>query len=125
MTNDDAKSDDERLAEILASMGQSVREWVGELESVAQRLIDASARSDRAHALKALRDIAHDISGSAGTLGFADIGNAAWPLETMCAGFVDTDAEPTDEERQKIVDLAGRVVTTANRSFEDRVTQDP
>ena len=118
MAHDDAKSDDERLAEILASMGKSVREWVNQLESMARRLGAASSPDEAARALRALRELAHDIGGSAGTLGFAEIGDAALPIELKCAEIVEAGETPTDGQCDEIVALVGGVVVAAKNSLE-------
>ena len=126
MAHDDAKSDDERLAEILASMGKSVREWVNQLESMARRLGAASSPDEAARALRALRELAHDtlrelahdIGGSAGTLGFAEIGDAALPIELKCAEIVEAGETPTDGQCDEIMALVGGVVVAAKNSLE-------
>ena len=118
MAHDDAKSDDERLAEILASMGKSVREWVNQLESMARRLGAASSPDEAARALRALRELAHDIGGSAGTLSFAEIGDAALPIELKCAEIVEAGETPTDGQCDEIMALVGGVVVAAKNSLE-------
>ena len=107
------KTDEERLAEILAAIDQSVRDWVRELEAEARQLETATSPQEAERRLRSVRELSHNIGGSAGTLGFTAISDAALPLEVRCLAMIDGGATPTVEERREIVALVGGVVNAA------------
>ena len=121
MGEDAEKSDDERLAEILAAIDLSVRDWIGELEDEARALETAPSSEEAERALHAVREISHNIGGSAGTLGFTTIGDAALPLELKCASVIDGGGEPRAEERRAIMDLVRRVTRAAEEALPSAV----
>ncbi len=111
------KTDEERLAEILAAIDQSVRAWVQDLEAEARQLEAATSPQEAGRRLRAVRELSHNIGGSAGTLGFAAIGDAALPLEVRCVSVIDGGATPTVEERREIVALVGGVMNAAEEAL--------
>ncbi|MCR8726088.1 Hpt domain-containing protein [Frigidibacter sp. ROC022] len=68
-----------------------------------------SSGEDCQQALLTARDILHKIAGSAGSLGFADLGEAAGKAETVVQEHIDTnfrDQTPVTEELDRFLELS-------------------
>ena len=110
------KTDEEELAEIIAAIDKSVRAWVKDLEADARALEAAASPEEAVRALRAVRELSHNIGGSAGSLGFATISDAALPLEVRCVSVIEGGATPTIEERREIIDLVGDVMKASEEA---------
>jgi chemotaxis protein histidine kinase CheA len=64
--------------------------------------LGASDAGEALTALKALRNEAHKLSGTAGTFGFEDLGTAAQALEEFCDLLIAAGRPVTQEERRTL-----------------------
>ena len=111
MSDDAEKSDDERLAEILAAIDQSVRDWVKELQIVADEFAAATSVEEGILELKKLRELAHNIGGSAGSLGFPGVSDAALPMELECIAAIENETGPSVEQHRRIANMVHDIMT--------------
>ncbi|MBT5496781.1 MAG: hypothetical protein HOK54_13655 [Alphaproteobacteria bacterium] len=110
MSDDTEKSNDERLAEILAAIDQSVRDWVKELQIVADEFAAVTSVEEGIRELKKLRELTHNIGGSAGSLGFPGVSEAALPLELECIAAIENENGPSAEQQRRIADMVRGVL---------------
>jgi HPt (histidine-containing phosphotransfer) domain-containing protein len=110
MSDNDVKSNEERLAEILAAIDQSVRDWMTELQIVADEFAAARSVEEGMVELKKLRELAHNIGGSAGSLGFPGVSDTALPLELECIASIENENGPSAEQQKKIANLVHTVM---------------
>jgi chemotaxis protein histidine kinase CheA len=98
-------SPEEELEQKLAALKTRFAERLPlRLEALDQALqgLGASDAGEAMAALKALRNEAHKLSGTAGTFGFETLGLAAQALEEFCDPLIAAGHPITQEERRTL-----------------------
>jgi chemotaxis protein histidine kinase CheA len=89
-----------KLAALTAQFAERLPVRLEAMDKAFQGL--ASDAGEALTALKALRNEAHKLSGTAGTFGFEDLGTAAQALEEFCDPLIAAGRPVTQEERRAL-----------------------
>ncbi len=107
---------DEIRAEIEALRASFVAALAGKLsglEAAAQTIEPQSSPAEIRSALETLGALTHKLSGSAGTLGFLRLGEAAGELELMCESLLDRESVVSTEQCAEVHRLLSTLKTFA------------
>jgi HPt (histidine-containing phosphotransfer) domain-containing protein len=104
-----ANSVQAQLDALRQAFGAKLAERIEEIETAAVPVRDGSGDDDVARAFDVLLALAHKLGGSAGTLGYHDVGDIAQRLEGHCADVLERNAAPTMDERKDALDLVAHL----------------
>lgn len=93
---------DRKLAELRLRFSEGLAARLQEMETAFAGLAGNGAADGRLASLKALRAVAHKLTGTAGTFGFDAIGKAAAEIETQCDDLIAAGKLPADDELQAL-----------------------
>lgn len=121
---DTESSVQEQLALLKASFGSNLTERFGEIRDAAAPLTQPTANADEtARAIDTLQALAHKLTGSAGTFGFAKVSQVARTLETKSGEL--KDASISEEDRatllKRVAELEAAISESDDAAAEDSV----
>lgn len=113
MTGNDALKDG--LARLKAEFAERLPGRLDEIELAKKAFADASGDAQIA-ALKNLAGLAHQLTGSAGTFGYSDLGSAARALSDRSEKILESPASLDIGAVAQIVDLTNRLMASAGNA---------
>ena len=121
----DKHSPDDELQHHLQRLGEQFAERLSEelpqLAAKAQQLLQACTAEDQQRHLRALRDQLHKLAGSAGTFGFAHLGERARELEQQSEHWLDS----LQQSRQGLHVFIDNLQQLARQQFQVQTPQEP
>ena len=93
-----------------------------DLEAAAQTIGLQSSSAETRSALATLGGLAHKLSGSASTLGFLRLGEAAGELDLMCESLLDRGSVLSMEQRAEVHRLLTTLKTLAEAGVDSSDT---
>ncbi len=104
---------EQRLAALQIAFAAKLDDRLGEIEAAVRPL--AAAGGDTNQALRRLRDLAHKLSGSGATFGFADLGREAAGLESLCVSVLGQGDGPSPGDKEEIEGIVERLKSATDR----------
>ena len=105
------------LAEKLAVLKETYISQLGErienLESAYQDINSGNDFATTKGGLEQLAFHAHKLAGTAGTFGFADLGEIGAEIEQKCDTFITDQSSPSDEDKGKLEEMVATCRTLA------------
>jgi len=110
VVTDMTQSRQELLDRLHAKYAATLDDKLAKLKEIVDILVTGKPNSDNTAALTELMSEAHKIAGSAGTYGFADLGDAARELELYCQAISETSSLRSLVDQEKIASLVAKIL---------------
>ncbi len=108
-----------------ASFAAALAGKLAELESTAHAIEPQSSPAEIRSALSTLGALSHQLAGSASTLGFLRLGEAAGELELMCESLLDRESVLSSEQCAEVHRLLTTLKTFAEAGADSPDTMQP
>jgi len=102
-----------KLAELKATYISQLGERVGNLNTALAGLSADSEFGLQETSIEDLRFHAHKLSGTAGTFGFPELGNAGATIEQICEGLIVAKSAPSQEQVTELQALVKQCLSLA------------
>ncbi len=96
---------EEQLAALRTAFAERLVQILSEIETAADQIISPSEDDAARPALETLHRLGHSLAGSAGSFGYAAVGEKARHLENFCAEYVEQETLPPRERFADIRNL--------------------
>ena len=124
MTTDEAKKTLEmRLAELRANFAANLTQRLDEMHGASAEIAQRRSLEEAAPDLDLLQSFAHKLAGSAGSFGFAELGETARRLELLCISVLNERSKPFSGVQDEIGHLMAALVVMAGSGADGDLQQ--